>query len=95
MDKVSLMVAATIATLVLEGTAVAQAHSPDLGKEKEKCAGVAKAGKNDCGTSSHSCAGQARKDSDPTEWIALPKGLCERIVGGILVKTDIEGHPKN
>lgn len=95
MDKISLMIIAAIATLVVDGTAVVQAHRPDLSKDKEKCDGIAKAGKNDCGTSSHSCAGQAKKESDATEWIALPKGLCERIVGGIPMKSDIEGHPKN
>lgn len=51
-------------------------------KEMEKCYGVVKAGKNDCGTKSHACAGQAAKDSDPNEWVYLPKGSCDKIVGG-------------
>ena len=50
----------------------------------EKCYGVAKAGQNDCGDKLgiHSCAGQSKKDSDPNEWILVPKGLCERLTGG-------------
>jgi len=48
----------------------------------EKCYGVVKAGANDCGTDRHSCAGQATKDGDPTEWVAVPEGLCEKLVGG-------------
>ncbi len=52
--------------------------------EKEKCFGVVKAGKNDCGSKdgSHSCAGQAKIDSDPNEWVFVPKGLCDKLTGG-------------
>ncbi len=48
----------------------------------EKCQGIVKAGMNDCGTSKHSCAGQASVDGDPEEWVYVPKGTCEKIVGG-------------
>jgi len=48
----------------------------------EKCQGIVKAGMNDCGTSSHSCAGQATEDGHPEEWIYVPEGTCEKIVGG-------------
>jgi len=50
----------------------------------EKCMGVAKAGKNDCGTSEHSCAGQAKVDNHPEEWVAVPKGTCEKLAGGVV-----------
>jgi uncharacterized membrane protein len=50
----------------------------------EKCYGVAKAGKNDCAGAAHACAGQATKDKSPKEFIKLPKGTCERIMGGSL-----------
>jgi uncharacterized membrane protein len=53
---------------------------------KEKCYGVAKAGKNDCAAPGHSCAGQATKDGDPKEWVYVPTGTCERMVGGSLKK---------
>lgn len=52
------------------------------GYPSEKCYGVAKAGKNDCGSKSHSCAGQASKDGDAQDWVYLPKGTCDKIVGG-------------
>lgn len=48
----------------------------------EKCTGVAKAGKNDCGTSQHACAGQAKTDGDAEEWVYVPEGTCEKLVGG-------------
>lgn len=55
------------------------------GAEKEKCYGISKAGRNDCAAAdgSHSCAGYAKKDSDGKEWVLLPKGTCERIVGAL------------
>jgi uncharacterized membrane protein len=62
------------------------ASSPAMAKSKkmEKCYGVSKASQNDCASKSgsHSCAGQAKVDGDKGEWIYLPKGACERIVGG-------------
>jgi uncharacterized membrane protein len=50
----------------------------------EKCYGVAKAGKNDCAGAKHACAGQGAKDKDANEWVKVPKGTCERLVGGSL-----------
>lgn len=54
----------------------------------EKCAGIAKAGNNDCGAldKSHACAGQASRDNDPNEWVYVPQGTCEKIVGGSVAK---------
>lgn len=52
----------------------------------EKCAGIAKAGKNDCGTATSSCAGTAKKDNEPQAWIYVPKGTCDKIAGGTVVK---------
>jgi uncharacterized membrane protein len=56
------------------------ADSPNM----EKCYGIAKAGKNDCAGPAHACAGQSKKDAGNKEWINVPKGTCERIVGGSL-----------
>lgn len=50
----------------------------------EKCAGIVKAGMNDCGTAKHDCAGQASTDGDAGEWIYVPEGTCEKIVGSTL-----------
>ena len=54
--------------------------------DKEKCYGVVKAAKNDCGAPGHSCAGQATKDGDANEWVYVPKGLCDKLVGGTTTK---------
>ncbi len=50
----------------------------------EKCFGVSKAGKNDCQTASSSCAGTSKKDAQADAWISVPKGTCEKIIGGKL-----------
>ncbi len=51
-----------------------------------KCAGIAKKGQNDCGANGHSCAGHAKVNNDPNEWVYLPKGVCEKIAGGRVLK---------
>jgi uncharacterized membrane protein len=59
--------------------------TPALADEKpgmEKCFGVAKAGKNDCAGPAHACAGQSKTDAGGKDWIYVPKGTCERLVGG-------------
>ena len=68
-----------LGTLSVATLAVA-ADKPDV----EKCYGVAKAGKNDCAGAAHACSGQSKKDGSSKEWVSLPKGTCERIVGGSL-----------
>ncbi|MGM9453908.1 BufA1 family periplasmic bufferin-type metallophore [Legionella bozemanae] len=50
----------------------------------EKCYGIAKKGMNDCATATASCASSATKDKQKDAFILLPKGLCDRIVGGSL-----------
>lgn len=50
----------------------------------EKCYGIAKAGLNDCGNGVHQCAGEAKVNGDKSEWLAVPDGLCNKIVGGSL-----------
>lgn len=68
------------------------------GEGKEKCYGVVKAGHNDCGNASgtHSCMGHAEVDGDAGEWLALPKGICERLVGGSLeAMADEESHDEH
>lgn len=50
--------------------------------EMEKCYGVVKAGKNDCQTNTSACAGTSSKDGQPDAWLYLPKGTCDKIVGG-------------
>jgi len=66
-----------LTTLGLAGAAAAE-------DKPEKCYGVVKAGKNDCQTSSGSCAGTVKQDGQADAWVYLPKGTCEKIVGGNL-----------
>jgi uncharacterized membrane protein len=66
--------------------ALSVATAEDKPAETEKCAGIVKAGMNDCGANGHSCAGKAEKDNTAGEWIKLPKGTCEKITGGTVVK---------
>lgn len=83
--KAKFLTAASIALAAIAQTQNALAHlEPKKNEDKEKCYGVVKAGKNDCASkaNSHSCATFAKTDSDPNEWIKLPKGLCEKLVGG-------------
>ena len=81
MTHTDLVIRSAIASLLAAGLATA-GHQALAAKEgMEKCSGIVKAGKNDCGTSAHSCAGQASKDAQPGEWVYVPKGTCEKIVG--------------
>ncbi|MCE7887278.1 MAG: DUF2282 domain-containing protein [Alphaproteobacteria bacterium PRO2] len=72
-----LLASAVALTVAGAGTAHAQ-------NEKEKCYGVVKAGQNDCAAAggSHACAGSAPSDRLGDEWVAVPKGLCDKLAGG-------------
>ncbi|MBV8801741.1 MAG: DUF2282 domain-containing protein, partial [Gammaproteobacteria bacterium] len=52
--------------------------------QAEKCYGIVKAGLNDCATATQSCAGSSTKDQQQDAFLFLPKGACEKIVGGSL-----------
>lgn len=85
---VSAFISAAILALSAAG---ASAHlEPKEGDDKEKCYGVVKAGKNDCASKAnkHGCSGQAKVDGDPNEWIKLPSGLCDKLVGGAIEPKD-------
>ncbi|MFN0317104.1 MAG: DUF2282 domain-containing protein [Burkholderiales bacterium] len=79
------MIRSALAGLVALGLTAGGTSALAAKGDNEKCAGIAKAGKNDCGTSKHSCAGQAKADGDAEEWVYVPKGSCDKIVGGKLV----------
>jgi uncharacterized membrane protein len=53
---------------------------------KEQCAGIVKAGKNDCATDTNACHGHVTSDANVQAWIYVPKGTCDRIVGGHAVQ---------
>jgi uncharacterized membrane protein len=75
-----------IGSLLALGLTGGNAVAADKKMEMEKCYGVAKAGMNDCAgsKSAHACAGQAVKNNDPMDFVALPKGTCAKIAGGML-----------
>jgi len=72
-----------IALGLLTASTTALAEKPKM----EKCYGIVKAGKNDCQTSTSACAGTSKKDGQKDAWILIPKGSCEKIVGGSLKKS--------
>jgi|GEM_PF-259455 len=83
--KKTVAVATALTGVLALGYASFSNEGAIAGKEgMEKCAGIAKKGMNDCGTSKHDCAGMAIKDGDLEEWIYVPEGTCQKIVGGIL-----------
>jgi len=77
------LAAAAIASLI--GVSASTAHAEEAKRPpKEKCYGVVKKAQNDCASAAHSCSGEAKNDGDKGEWVWLPKGTCEKIVGGTL-----------
>ena len=76
-------VTAAVAGLLAAGLGAAQAGpAPEPKFAAEKCFGIAKAGKNDCQTAKSSCAGTSKTDSQADAWISVPKGVCDKLVGG-------------
>ena len=80
------IIASGAVAMAMTMVSVDAAAADPKAKKKEKCYGVVAKGHNDCATSAHSCAGQAKADAASGEWMYLPKGLCERIVGGKITK---------
>ena len=77
------LITAAITSLLAAQVAQAQpAATPKF--DAEKCYGVAKAGKNDCAANGHACQAQAKQDANGNEWVYVPAGTCERLVGGTL-----------
>ena len=76
------VITAALGSLVAVDTLSAVAA--DKPPRMEKCYGIVKAGKNDCQTSNTACAGTSTKDSQKDAWLYIPKGSCEKIVGGSL-----------
>jgi uncharacterized membrane protein len=79
----SLIAAGAIAASTVANAAKHQAPAA-AAAATEKCYGVAKAGKNDCQTATSSCAGTSKTDNQKDAWITVPKGTCEKLVGGSL-----------
>jgi uncharacterized membrane protein len=85
MKNTNTIVTTALASLITMGAMGLQpAAAAEEKKEMEKCYGVAKAGKNDCKTMSSACAGHSTSDGQADAFIALPKGVCDRLNGGSL-----------
>jgi uncharacterized membrane protein len=82
------LLASAVALTIAGGAATASAqHTEGTNTaDKEKCYGVVKTAANDCASASgsHSCAGHASVDGSGEEWIALPAGVCDKLVNGSL-----------
>lgn len=82
------LVTLALASVVSVGLAVASSQAMAAGKMKmEKCYGIAKKAMNDCGgkATGHSCQGQSKIKGDANDWLMLPSGTCNKIVGGSTV----------
>jgi uncharacterized membrane protein len=75
-----------LTSVIVAVASISTISSQAEAKKMEKCYGISKAGKNDCADKlgKHSCSGGSTIDGDKNEWIYLPKGSCEKIVGGEL-----------
>jgi uncharacterized membrane protein len=83
MDNTLKAAIAGVLTLLVTNSAMADQKSAQTTEpQMEKCYGIVKAGMNDCQTSHGACAGSSIKDNEPDAFIFLPKGICDRIVGG-------------
>jgi len=79
-DKKLLVSSAMLAFLTLASSQSAIADDAAT----EKCYGLVKAGMNDCATAVASCAGSSTKDKQADAYVFMPKGLCDKLVGGSL-----------
>ena len=76
---VNTLVASAFVATMATAAVTSPAHAA-----KEKCYGVVKAGQNGCGDANgkHSCQGHATEDGSGAEWLSLPAGVCDKLVGG-------------
>jgi len=87
MDKIIISAITAIFTVTASGVIAAEKGSATE-QQSEKCYGIVKSGSNDCATATQSCAGSSTKDNQPDAFIFLPKGACEKIVGGSLTSKE-------
>ena len=53
-----------------------------------QCYGIARAHRNDCAATTHSYAGQSIHNGSKYSFLLIPKGLCQKVVGGSLTFPD-------
>lgn len=81
-NKIAIAALGALLSVSLSTGVNAKGKDKDAEKNVEKCYGIVKAGKNDCGSATAQCAGSSTKDGAKDAWILLPKGTCDKIVGG-------------
>ncbi len=84
MDKIVKSAITSAIALTITSALITSNPAAAADQQMEKCYGIVKAGMNDCQTSTQSCASSATKDRQPDAFIFLPKGTCDKIVGGSL-----------
>ncbi|ARG97358.1 BufA1 family periplasmic bufferin-type metallophore [Legionella micdadei] len=77
-------ISAFLAMVAAQVVAADNNSQDQASQNTEKCYGVVKAGMNDCATATSSCAGSSTKDNQADAFVFVPKGLCEKLVGGSL-----------
>ncbi|MFM9845364.1 MAG: DUF2282 domain-containing protein [Dongiaceae bacterium] len=80
---VAAAMAAAVSLSMAGISSVGAEEAHDAVAKMEKCFGIAKAGKNDCAGVAHACAGQSHVDNAMMDFVAVPAGTCEKIVGGM------------
>lgn len=80
---VKTLISAILAVGLASGTAGSLAAEKCEKPKAEKCYGIAKKGMNDCAGDTHSCQGQSTKDNDPSVYLYVLEGTCQKIVGGV------------
>lgn len=83
MKKTNLLLSTAVTSLIALG-ATGITTTAVQAQDMEKCYGVAKAGGNDCQTANSSCAGTSTEDGQKDAWVFVPKGTCDKLVGGTL-----------
>ena len=90
------IISSTLLSLLAAGAigVASNAHAADkmAASSMQKCYGVNAAHKNDCKAGSHSCAGQDTKARDPSSFVMVPSGLCEKLAGGSLTADAMMKH---
>jgi uncharacterized membrane protein len=68
--------------------AVAAKMKPYNANDYVACYGVAAVNENDCATHTSACGGSVATPRSPTAWVAIPKGICQQVKGGVVGTLD-------
>lgn len=90
MSKKKVIIASAVASVL--AMSIAQ---PVQAADQEKCYGIVKKGMNDCAAGGHSCAGSAVKNNQGDAFVMMPKGLCDKLVGGSLTPVKVSESGKS